>query len=140
MDRTGTEDWLRKSSKVTQGFTLVELLVVIAVIAILAALLLPVLRGGRAKAQRVVCVNNLRQINLGVRMYSDDYHDGSPTGVENDPNGVSPTECAPFLIFGAIRRAFDGVSLPDAAMRQTTVSSVCWFLPFTTTFTLFRAR
>jgi prepilin-type N-terminal cleavage/methylation domain-containing protein len=59
------------------GFTLVELLVVIAIIGILAALLLSVLGGAKAKSQRIVCVNNLRQINLGVRMYSDDSHDAS---------------------------------------------------------------
>lgn len=51
----------------------------IVVIVILIALLLPVLSGAKAKAQRTVCVNNLRQINLGVRMYSDDSHDASPS-------------------------------------------------------------
>jgi prepilin-type N-terminal cleavage/methylation domain-containing protein/prepilin-type processing-associated H-X9-DG protein len=90
MDRTGTKDWLRKSSKVTGGFTLVELLVVIAVIAILAAVLLPALRGARAKAQRVVCVGNLRQINLGVRMYSDDSRDVSPTGAITNQDFLTP--------------------------------------------------
>ena len=60
------------------GFTLIELLAVIAVIAILAALLLPVLTFAKARALRIECVNNLRQICIGVQMYADDDTDSLP--------------------------------------------------------------
>jgi prepilin-type processing-associated H-X9-DG protein len=53
-------------------------LAVIAIIAILAALLLPVLGGAKANAKRITCTSNLRQINLGIRVYSDDSNDISP--------------------------------------------------------------
>jgi prepilin-type N-terminal cleavage/methylation domain-containing protein len=55
------------------GFTLVELLVVIAVIAILAALLLPLLAKGRSAAKSAACKNNLRQLGIALNMYVEDY-------------------------------------------------------------------
>lgn len=57
------------------GFTLLELLVVLAVITILAALLLPALMRGKASAGRVACINNLRQLALAWQMYAQDAND-----------------------------------------------------------------
>jgi len=66
--------------KVTQlrGFTLVELLVVMAVIAILAAMLLPVLSQARVQARSVSCVSNLRQLATASLMYAQDYDEALP--------------------------------------------------------------
>ena len=61
-----------------RGFTLIELLVVIAIIAILAAILFPVFARAREKARQSACLNNVKQISLGILMYAQDYDERMP--------------------------------------------------------------
>jgi len=68
------------------GFTLIELLVVIAIIAILASILFPVFARARENARRASCMSNLKQIGLGVMMYTQDYDERFPQALWQNPS------------------------------------------------------
>jgi prepilin-type N-terminal cleavage/methylation domain-containing protein len=101
-----------------RSFTLIELLVVIAIIAILAALLLPVLASAKERAKRIACLNNLRQIGVGMTIYAID-NDDRVVLARNIPGTADWVQIA--------------LNPPDAAAAATVGLTIrsnnCWTCP-----------
>jgi prepilin-type N-terminal cleavage/methylation domain-containing protein len=86
-----------KSEFALNGFTLIELLVVIAIIGILASMLLPSLAKGKERAWMTQCINNLRQMGMAVRMYTDDHQGTFPLAYAIEPDTHVWKEVRPAL-------------------------------------------
>jgi prepilin-type N-terminal cleavage/methylation domain-containing protein/prepilin-type processing-associated H-X9-DG protein len=99
-----------------KAFTLIELLVVIVIIGILAGLMMPALARAKGKAQNIVCVNNLKQLGIAVRLYSEDHESRMPAAEILPTDPINPEKPLPRIcdVMGSYLGKVEGVTTNSA--------------------------
>lgn len=105
-------------NELRKGFTLIELLVVIAIIAILAALLLPALSKAKQRGQGIVCMSNLKQLQLAWIMYGEDNNARIPQNIASDTGRLTENALDPNAQPGATNACWV-LGQADAAPQYT---------------------
>src|SRR5215831_8501381 len=91
-----TRNVKRARTRSRSGFTLVELLVVMAIIAILMALMMPSISRAKAKANAISCLSNMRQLILAATMYANEHDDEFPA--RRSPTNAWPHKLKPYFV------------------------------------------
>ncbi len=120
---------LRRTTTTHNGFTLIELLVVVAIIGILLAILLPVLSRTRESARRATCASNLKQIAMGLVIYSNENSDAFPS--DTTYSGVSPAMKALNLIYPEYIKNKGTFNCPSDSSSGTNTASMTEDVAFT---------
>src|ERR1039457_5018027 len=112
------------SNRQTSAFTLVEMLVVISIIGILAALLLPALTGSQMRAKRIVCESQLRQMGIAFQSFAHDHNGKFPMQVSTNDSGSLKFAQSGYLTNGTFYFGFRHFQ-PLAGILETPSILVC---------------
>jgi prepilin-type N-terminal cleavage/methylation domain-containing protein len=103
---------VKRKCRKDSGFTIMELLVVIATVAILAALLLPAISRVKAAGKRAECLNNLRQIGFGIHLYAGDNSDTLPAASNVTGDTMSTNDCG--IFYKRLIKSYVGLHGPSS--------------------------
>lgn len=121
----------RRKDRYCRGFTLAELMVVIAIMAVLSAILLPALNKGRTRSQAISCLNNLRQLQLSWQMFPDDHNGELPANdfVDGIKFGSAQTYTGDSWCPGNARTDFTSINIERGQLFQYNRSASIYRCP-----------